>query len=57
MQMWDTKRTFWRESEGAHSFGIILDVPAKVNFTELCTGKSVIFESLDRKEIFSSDVD
>ena len=26
--------------EGAHSFGIIMNVPAKVNFTKLCTGKT-----------------
>ena len=32
--------------EGAHSFGIILNVPVKVNFTKLCTGKSVLFEWL-----------
>ena len=29
--------------EGAHSFGIILNVPAKVDFTKLCAGKSVLF--------------
>ena len=27
--------------EGAHSFGIILNTPAKVNFTKLLTGKCV----------------
>ena len=30
--------------KGALSFGIILNVPAKVDFTKLCTGKSVLFE-------------
>ena len=30
--------------EDAHNFGIILNAPAKVNFTKLCTGKSVLFE-------------
>ena len=32
--------------EGTHSFGIILNVPAKVSFTKLCTGKIVLFEWL-----------
>ena len=32
--------------EGAHSFGIILNVPTKVSLTKLCTGKSVLFELL-----------
>ena len=43
--MRDTKNArFDAKVEGAHSRGIILNVPAKVNFTKLCTGKSVLFE-------------
>ena len=43
--------------EGEHSFGINLDMPAKVNFTKLCTGKSMLFEWLGLKEMFSLDED
>ena len=43
--------------EAEHSFGINLDVPEKVNFTKLCTGKSMLFKWLGLYEMFSLDED
>ena len=37
---------FDSQVQGAHSLGIILNVPAKVNFTKLCTGESALYEWL-----------
>ena len=44
--------------EGVDRRGIILNVahvPAKENFSKLCTGKNVLFESLGLYEMFSLD--
>ena len=44
-------------TQSAQSFGIILNVPTKVNFTKLGTAKSVLFEWLGLKEMFSLNED
>ena len=43
--------------EGVNSFGIILNVPASVNFSKLRAGKRVLFEQLGLNEMFSLDED
>ena len=53
INMRDINAHFDMKGEGLHRFGIILNVPAKVYFTKLCTGKSVLFEWLGLCKIFS----
>ena len=56
-QAWYKMCVLTRKGEGLHRFGIILNMPAKVYFIKLCTGKSLLFEWSGLYEMFSLDED